>query len=202
ANRTSLVRDLIDTAALHGALALDFGARWRATVSARDASTTHEAESRRGDDRELTAATARLDYETPRGNAVGVEVAREDALYATAAGAAGGTPSDYAQRAATVRLTYAPSAKVAFRGSAGRVERTYPHAAGRNDSGDVWNVALTWAPTDRTRFGLERWRDRRAHVDAESDHFVSTGTGLAAGWSPRDAITLALEVSREEQRYL
>jgi hypothetical protein len=203
ANTTSLAKDVFDVVAYEGEARFDVGPRWRASLSARDAVTTHGDETRRGDDVAIENAAIGLHYHTPRSDNLGWKYHRARASHHIAgAPAAARSASDYDERGASFELRYLLSQKVQVEGSIGYLERTYPYAARGDFSGDVWSVALQWSATVKTQLALQRWHELKAHFDAEADHFISTGSGLVASWVPRDRLRIALQVAREQQRYI
>jgi hypothetical protein len=202
-NSLSLQKDVFDTAMTHVDARFAAGARWRALASARDTTTSHDNEARRRDDVEIRAASAGLEYATPREDSLALEYHRARAVFPAQALVAGeGSASDYEERGASLKLGYKFTEKLHLSASTGYVERSYALAPRGDFSGDVWSATLKWSPTETTQIELKRFRELNAHLDAESDHFVADGAGVVATWLPIDTIGLSIEVSREQQSYI
>jgi hypothetical protein len=192
-NSRFLGRDVLENADYHGTIRYELTPHWSLAAKGTYAEGSHDTDARRMDDFKSDTSVFALNYQTRRGDEMGLQYRRTATDYPT--------DRDYVERAGTYELSYAFTVKTSFQGSVGYLWRHYPQSVIGDFAGPVWNAKLRWEPRAKIQIELSQFQELTAYLDAESNHFESRGTRLTVAWRPASKITLSLEGSREHHAY-
>jgi hypothetical protein len=189
---------------LYGSAAYRVMADWRLRVSGEGTHTERRGPGRDALELESTSATAGLDYVTPLGNALGVEVRRaqgEATLPEFVDPTFGLDTAEYVEREVSGVLSYGLGATLRVTGRIGRTQRDYTNFTGRDFDGTTYRIATEYLPGNKTILGLEVYRAPMSIIDVAASHIVATGTGLTMSWAPTVKLVFHTRIIHERRKY-
>ncbi|MFN2645710.1 MAG: outer membrane beta-barrel protein [Burkholderiales bacterium] len=145
-----------------------------------------------------------VDYVSPLGNTVGVEVqeARGDAPVDQQVDPLGlFVNNDFRQRDIGVLGTFGVTPSIRVAGRVGRTTRSYTVLPGRDFSGPTWAVAAQWFPTAKTVFVVESAKNISSIIDVGASHMVVKGYSLGPGWAVTSKLNLQARYIRQHQTF-
>ena len=150
------------------------------------------------------AVAAGLDYVTPLGNALGVEVRKTegDAAVPELLDPAGiFVNNDYEETEVALVATYNPGPALRLSGRLGRTERTYSEIAGRDFEGTTGRLDVAWRPGNKTILGFEVYRVPRSIIDVGASHVLVEGVSFGPSWAPTAKLVFTARVVNEVREY-
>jgi hypothetical protein len=151
-----------------------------------------------------TGAALGLDYVTPRGNALGIEVrtASGDApVPETIAPAGALVNNDFREREVAGVATYIPNPQWRLTGRLGRTHRTYTQFAGRDFTGTTYNANLDWLPGNKTILGFSVYKQPISIIDVAASHVLVKGVSFGPSWAPTQKLVFSARLVRERRSY-
>ena len=200
--RQTAVRDLVTQNRFYGTAAYRISPDWRVRGA-----LEHTASDRPEVVAAETAATSvagGVDYVTPLGNAVGIEVraAHGDARVPEAIDPLGVfVDNDFSEReiAAVLGYTVGPQLRLAAR--LGRTERTYSQIPGRDFKGTTGRLEVAWRPGNKTTLEFEAYRVPRSIIDIAASHVLVEGVAFGPSWAPTAKLVFSARLVNEHREY-
>lgn len=202
AERQSAVRDLVTQNRFYGSAAYrispDWRVRGRLEHMASDRPVTAVAETN------TTGAAVGLDYVTPLGNTVGVEVraAEGDATVSEEIDPLGQfVDNDFSEREVAGVLRYALGPQLRLGARLGRTQRTYSQIPGRDFDGTTGRMDVEWRPGNKTLLAFEAYRAPRSIIDIAASHVLVEGFAFGPSWAPTAKLVFSARLVREDRDY-
>lgn len=149
-----------------------------------------------------TSAIGGIEYVSPLGNTLGVEVrgtdgeAPRDEIVAGVA-----VSNDYREREVALVGTYGLGARLRFDGRLGRTTRRYGDIDSRDFEGTTWRVGAEWFPGNKTSLALALYKDPRSVVDVGASHMVVQGASFGPSWAATSKLVFSLRLLRERRKF-
>lgn len=160
-------------------------------------STRADAETR------AASGLAAVDYVSPLGNTVGVELRAAD----------GDAPvdeeiigialvnNDFKEREVALAATYAIGPRLRADGRVGRTTREYTELPSRDFEGTTWRVGGEWLPGNKTSLALAFYKEPRSIIDIAAGHVIVKGVTFGPSWAPTAKLVLSLRLLREAREF-
>jgi hypothetical protein len=200
--RQSAVRDLVVQDRVYGSGAFRLSPDWRVragfdhTASDRPEAVVAETAA--------TSVTAGMDYVTPRGNAIGVEVrsSEGDASIPEEIDPLGlFVDNDFKEREVAAVATYTPGPQLRLGARLGRTKRTYSEIPGRDFEGTTGRVDAEWRPGNKTILAFEAYRVPRSIIDIAASHVLVSGFAFGPSWAPTAKLVFSARLVKENREY-
>jgi hypothetical protein len=200
--RAPTLEDVITVERFAGTAAYRFAPDWRLRGALEAASFRRpefvEAEI---DERSLAAG---IDYVTPLGNALGIEVRTTDgdARVEQTTGLGGAAVNnDYKEQelAAVARYRLGPSLRLD--GRLGHTKREYNEVPGRDFDGTTWRAGVEWVPGAKTVLRFDTYKVPRTITDIGPSHVVVKGVSFGPSWAPTVKLVFAARVVSETREF-
>ena len=196
------VQDLVTENRVYGTAALRIANDWRLRggVDAVD----YDRPERRTAESTDTAAHVGVDYVTPIGNAVGVEVrkARGDAPVSEEVDPAGlFVNNDYDEEEIAGVVSYAAGPRLRLTARYGHTKRTYSDIPGRDFDDNTGRFDVGWRPGNKLLFTFEAYKVPRSIITVGASHVLVEGTAFGVGWAPRAKLVLTARLVNEDRTY-
>lgn len=143
---------------------------------------------------------AGIDYVTPLGNALGIEVRATDgdARVEQTSGLGGAVvDNDYKEHELAAVARYRPGHSLRLDGRLGRTKREYKEVPGRDFDGTTWRAGVEWAPGTKTVLRFDTYNELRTITDVGPSHVVLKGVSFGPTWAPTVKLVLAARVVSE-----
>jgi hypothetical protein len=150
------------------------------------------------------SVAAGLDYVTPLGNALGVEVrsTEGDASVPELLDPAGVfANNDYEETEVALVATYNPGPQLRLGARLGRTERTYSEIPGRNFEGTTGRFDVAWRPGNKTILAFEAYRVPRSIIDVGASHVLVEGVAFGPSWAPTAKLVFTARLVNEAREY-
>ena len=153
-------------------------------------------------DASVTSAAAGIDYATPLGNTVGVEVrsASGDAPVSVLfdpTGQFNGNEYDETEIAALAAYNVGPTLRLSAR--VGKTEREYTLLPDFNFKGTTYRFDAGWRPGNKTLLALEVYRRPRSIIDLETTQTIARGIVFGPSWAPTAKLVFSARIVREDR---
>jgi hypothetical protein len=197
----SRVKDMVTLDRLEVTGAYRFHPDWRLTGAV--ASRRVEHDGRPLDTAHSIGSRAGIEYISPLGNAIGVEVRyREgDAPVDESLGIGAFPNNEYQENEVALTLAYALGTQLRLRGRIGHTERTYTELTGNDFSGTTGRGAIEWLPGVKTRFTFEVYREADPLIDIDALYADLRGVAVGAAWAPTYKVVLSVRAINERRIY-
>ena len=164
----------------------------RVAHDGRDVETTHTTGSRGG-----------IEYVSPLGNAIGLEVryAQGDAPVEDLLGVGSITNNEYEENEIALTLAYRFGEQLRVRGRVGVTERTYSDLPASNFKDTTGRAAIEWLPGIKTLLSLEAYREPDSVIDIDALYVDRRGIALGAAWAPTYKVVLSARMLSERRIY-
>ncbi|HYD56377.1 MAG TPA: hypothetical protein VEB41_05675 [Burkholderiales bacterium] len=153
-------------------------------------------------DTRANAVTGGVDYVTPLGNAVGIEVRRStgDQPVTTVLGA---PPVDnaFSEREVALVATWVVTPQIRTNARVGRTDREHDQFPAIDFSGTTWNFLVDWTPLNKTGFSASWYKVPRSVIDINTSFVLTRGFTLGPRWAPTEKLVFSLLFSRERQQF-
>jgi hypothetical protein len=146
--------------------------------------------------------TGGIDYMTPLGNVLGVEVseAKGDAPVNQLVDPLGlFVDNGYRQHDVGIVTTWAVSPFMRVAGRVGRTNRQYTQLPGRDFNGPTWNAMVQWLPTAKTMLTFESSKHVSSIIDIGASHVIVKGISFGPGWAPTAKLNFQARFLRQHQ---
>ena len=187
--------------------AYQFGANWRVRGGLDRATVKRGNAAFSGT---TNTGTAGIDYVTPIGNAVGVEVRRSTGNFAApqVASDVGAVAFPTAvnnefketEVAAVTTYTFGPQWRLG--GRLGRTKREHVFLNQRDFSGTTYRATLDWLPGNKTILGFAAYREARPIIDAAASYSLVRGVQFGPSWAPTVKLVFSARLITERRTYL
>ena len=201
AERQAPIEDLVTENSFYGSAAYRLTPDWRLRggfeVLDLDRPESVEAEtSSRG-------LFAGIDYVTPLGNAIGLEVRQAEGDAAVPEDVAGVrlVNNDYDEREIALVAAYNPGVRLRLGARVGRTERTYSELPGRDFDGTTYRFEVSWLPGNKTLLGFEAYKEPRSIIEIAASHVLVEGVSFGPSWAPTAKLVFSARAFREERDY-
>lgn len=201
--RSPTREDMITADRFSGTAAYRFAADWRLRGAVEAANFRRpefvEAEL---DERSLAAG---IDYVTPLGNALGIEVRATDgdARVEQTTGLGGAViDNDYEEYELAAVALYRPGPRLRLDGRLGRTKREYKEVPGRDFDGSTWRAGVEWAPGAKTVLRLDTYKLPRTITDIGPSHIVLKGVSFGPSWAPSVKWVFAARLVSETREFV
>ena len=136
---------------------------------------------------------AGIEYVSPLGNAVGLELryAEGDAPVDDLLGVGSFPGNEYEENEVALTLTYALGETLRVRGRIGYTERTYTQFPASNFSGTTGRAGVDWRVGPKTLFTLEAYRIPDSVIDVDALYVDLRGFGMGIHWAPTYKVVLS-----------
>ena len=189
---------------LYGTAAYRFAADWRVRLAAEAARGERKGPGVGDLTLEGSSVTGGLDYVTPLGNAIGVEVRRADGE-ATVPEFVDPTfafdAAEFTEREVSGTLAYGLGETLRISGRLGRTNREYRNFQGRDFSGTTYRAAVEYLPGNKTILGLDAYHAPISIIDVAASHVLVTGTSFTASWAPTVKLVFHGRMIHERRQY-
>jgi hypothetical protein len=200
--RATTLEDTITVDRFSGTAAYRFATDWRLRGAFEAASFRRpefvEAEI---DERSFAAG---VDYVTPLGNALGIEVRTTDgdARVEQTRGLGGAVvDNDYKEHELAAVARYRPGPSLRLDGRLGHTKREYNEVPGRDFDGTTWRAGVEWAPGAKTVLRLDAYKVPRTITDIGPSHVVVKGVSFGPSWAPSVKWVVAARVVSETREF-
>jgi len=197
------VHDLITENRLYGTGAYRFAPDWRV----RGGLDLTSAERPRRADVETrgSSATGGIDYVTPLGNALGLEVrvTRGDAPVPEELVVTPGTfvDNDFKEREVAAVAVYNPGPTLRTAGRIGQTRREYTQLPGRDFSGGTGSFSVEWLPGNKTILGFEAYKRVSSILDVAASHIVTKGVSFGPSWAATAKLVFTARLVNEDRDF-
>lgn len=200
--RQTATEDLVTEQRLYGSAAYAITPDWRVRGALAGAhlerpdTVTADATSR--------SAAAGIDYVTPLGNSLGVEVrgASGDAPVSEAfdpSGQFNNNEYDETEVAALATYNVGPGLRLGAR--VGKTEREYTLLPAFDFSGTTYRFDAAWRPGNKTLLAFEVYRLPRSVIELDTTQSIAQGFIFGPSWAPTAKLVLSARFLREEREY-
>jgi hypothetical protein len=196
----SAEEDLVTEQRLYGSAAYAITPDWR--VRGALAGALVERPDTVTADSSSTSAAAGIDYLTPLGNALGLEVratsgdAPVSALF-DPIGQFNGNEYDETEIAALATYNVGPTLRLGAR--VGKTEREYTLLPAFNFDGTTYRFDAGWRPGNKTLLALEVYKRPRSVIDLDTTQSIARGIVFGPSWAPTAKLVFAARMVREER---
>ncbi len=165
------------------------------TVSQHD--TRDDAETR------AAGAVGAVEYVSPLGNTLGLEVrgADGDAPVAEEIFGVALVNNDFREREVAFVASYALGPRLRADGRVGRTTREYSELPDRNFEGTTWRVGGEWLPGNKTSLALALYKEPRSIIDVAAGHVLVRGVTFGPSWAPTAKTVLSVRLLHEEREF-
>jgi hypothetical protein len=149
-------------------------------------------------------ATAGLDYVSPLGNTVGVEVRRAngDAPVPELVAPTGTfVDNDFRETEVALVATYNVGATLRTLGRLGKTKREYSQIPGRDFDGNTGRIAVDWLPGNKTLLNFTAYKEPRSILDIAATHVVTHGVSFGPSWAATAKLVLSARWFRERREF-
>jgi hypothetical protein len=149
-------------------------------------------------------ATAGLDYVSPLGNTLGVEVRRTqgDAPVPEFVAPTGTfVDNDFRETEVALVGAYNVGATLRTSGRLGRTKRDYSQIPGRDFDGTTGRIAVDWLPGNKTLLNFTAYKEPRSILDIAATHAVTKGVSFGPSWAPTAKLVLSARWLRERREF-
>jgi hypothetical protein len=160
-------------------------------------STRADAETR------AASAIAAVDYVSPLGNAVGVEMraADGDAPVDEEITGIALVNNDFKEREVALVATYAIGPRLRTDARIGRTTREYSELPSRDFEGTTWRVGGEWLPGNKTSLAVAFFKEPRSIIDIAAGHVVVKGFTVGPSWAATAKLVFSLRLLHEEREF-
>jgi hypothetical protein len=180
-----------------GAYLLTPSVRLRAGVATADAERDDAADAEtRGD-----SASVGVDYVSPLGNTLGIEVRGTDGDAPVSEEVLGVAliDNDFREREVAFVATYALGERLRADGRLGRTTRKYSELPSRDFEGTTWRLGAEWLPGNKTSLVLDVFKAPRSIIDVSAAHVLVKGVSFGPSWAATSKLVLSARLLREER---
>ena len=198
--RQSAADDLRTHQRLYGSAAYAITPDWRARGII--AGTLLERPGTARADASSNAAAAGIDYVTPLGNTLGVEVrsASGDAPVSEAFDPAGQfNNNEYDETEVAAVAAYNATAQLRLGARVGRTERTFTQLPAFDFKGTTYRFDAAWQPGYKTLLALEVYRLPRSIIGLDTSQSIARGIAFGPNWAPTAKLVFSARIRREER---
>jgi hypothetical protein len=196
------IKDEITENHVYGTAALPFASRFRARagfdVVDGDRPSARDAEIK------TNALTAGLDYVSPLGNTLGIEVRRSDGD--------AGVPeeldplgilvdNDFEESEVALVASYNPGPSLRVSARLGYTERTYSEISDRDFADNTGRATVAWRPGNKTLLVLRIYREPRSIIDVAASHVLVEGVSFGPSWAPTAKLVFSASFINEQREY-
>lgn len=163
-----------------------------------------ERDSRGDVEIERTGVTAGVDYVSPLGNTIGVEVRRTrgDAPVPEFVAPLGTfVDNDFRETEVAVVGTYNLGTTLRTTGRIGKTRRDYTQIPGRDFEGTTGRIAVDWLPTAKTLLNFSAYKEPRSVLDASASYVLTKGVSFGASWAATAKLVLSARWLREQRTF-
>jgi len=198
----SATEDLVTEQRLYGSAAYAITPDWR--VRGAVAGEHLERPDTVTADAKSSSAAAGIDYMTPLGNALGIEVrgASGDAPVSAVfdpTGQFNGNEYDETEVAALATYNVGPTLRLGAR--VGETKREYTLLPAFNFSGTTYRFDAAWRPGNKTLLAFEVYRMPRSVIDLDTTQAIARGFAFGPSWAPTAKLVFSARFVREERQY-
>ena len=198
--RQSAADDLRTEQRLYGSAAYAITPDWRARGIIAGALLERPGTARA--DASSNAAAAGIDYVTPLGNTLGVEVrsASGDAPVSEAFDPAGAfNNNQYDETEVAAVAAYNATAQLRLGARVGRTERTFTRLPAFDFKGTTYRFDAAWQPGYKTLLALEVYRLPRSIIALDTSQAIARGIAFGPSWAPTAKLVFSARIRREER---
>jgi len=173
---------------------------WRLTGGVGTTRTAHDG--RDIPTRHAFGARGGIEYVSPLGNAVGLEVRYAEGEQPVDSPSVGSFPdNEYEENEVALTLAYVLTAQIALRGRLGHTERTYSEVAASNFSGTTGRAAIEWRPSVKTLLTFEAYRQPESVIDVDALYVDLRGVGVGLAWAATYKLVFSLRALSERRLF-
>lgn len=195
----ALTTDMVTDQHAYATGAYQFGANWRlrggldrATVRRGNAAVSGHTNT----------GNVGLDYVTPLGNALGVEVRRSNGNFDSneIVGATSVT-NQFKETEVAAVATYTSGPQWRFGGRIGHTKREHVFLNQRDFSGTTYRATVDWMPGNKTILGFAAYKETRPIIDAAASYSVVKGLQFGPSWAPTVKLVFSARLISENRAY-
>jgi hypothetical protein len=196
------VSDLITENRVYGTAAWRVANDWR--LRGGFDAVDYDRPERRTAESTDTAVHAGIDYVTPIGNAIGIEVrkAEGDAPVSEEVDPLGlFVNNDYEEQEVSGVLSYAVGPQLRIAARLGRTKRTYSEIPGRDFDDNTGRFDIGWRPGNKILLTFEAYKVPRSIITVGASHVLVEGTAFGVSWAPRAKLVWTARFVNEDRLY-
>jgi len=173
---------------------------WRLTGGI--GATRVENDSRPAENTDSSGIRGGIEYVSPLGNAVGIEVRYAEGDAPVDDPLVGSFPGNqYEETETALTLTYALGETLRVRGRLGYTERTYSQFPASNFSGTTGRAGVDWRLGVKTLFTAEAYRTPDSVIDVDALYVDLRGVGVGLHWAPTYKLVFSARALNERRVY-
>ena len=195
----ALTNDQIVEQHLYGTAAYQVAANWRVRGGLDHANLRRDTATVSG---HTDTGTAGLDYVTPLGNALGVEVRRSTGDF-VAPELVGATlvSNEFRETEVAMVGTYTSGPQWRIGGRLGETKRQHVVLSQRDFSGTTGRVTVDWMPGNKTILGFAAYKETRPIIDAAASYQIVRGVQFGPSWAPTVKLVFNARLITERRTY-
>jgi exopolysaccharide biosynthesis operon protein EpsL len=177
--------------------------RWQLQAIGSGMRQRNELSSRQVEDVDVNTLQLGVNYLSPAGNSVGVDVREEDGRYPNQQSAGGiFFGSDYVQRGIGAIGDWHVTAKSHLSGRVDYIRRDYDQFSSRDYSGGTFRLAYDWQATAKSALNVTAQRDISATEDLQTSFILVKGISITPSHAFSEKLRMSATLSSSIRDYL
>ncbi|HEX8989573.1 MAG TPA: XrtB/PEP-CTERM-associated polysaccharide biosynthesis outer membrane protein EpsL [Rhodocyclaceae bacterium] len=199
----STAPDPLRTQILSGSANYLLTPRWQLQAIGSEMHQRNELSVRQSQDIDLSSLQLGVNYLSPAGNSVGVDVRQDDGRYPNSL-TLNGSPfsNNYVQRSVGALTNWAVTGKSHLSGRIDYLRREYDQVSSRDYSGGTFRLSYDWLATAKTSLNVVAQRDISPTEDLQTTFVLVKGVSVTPSYAFSDKLRFSASLSANQRDYL